>query len=94
MIFQKTLIFFSYWEESRVDPGSIVRNDIATESFWRQTDTEAVAESQSNQMAESTYRFRAFPFVGEMPAIERRCKAPLPLSGRLCPRMDRVCNNL
>jgi hypothetical protein len=29
-----------------------------------------------------------------MPAIERRCKAPLPLSGRLCPRMDRVCNNL
>ncbi|KAI1714250.1 UV-stimulated scaffold protein A [Ditylenchus destructor] len=74
-----------YWGQD-VEPAQLARTQLDAHPFWAAPpDIEC---NKPNEMEASYYNTRVITYVGEMPKIERECRAHMP-SGKLCPRRDR-----
>ncbi|CAK5103186.1 unnamed protein product [Meloidogyne enterolobii] len=80
-----------YWGEDsgRINPETQrVNNQVADDCWWRKHSEDDNCNNEARDNCdEKSYVPRQITFVGELPILQKMCRAPLP-SGKLCPRME------
>nr|CAD2166795.1 unnamed protein product [Meloidogyne enterolobii] len=78
-----------YWGEERINPETQrINNQVADDCWWRKHSEDDNCNNEARDNCdEKSYVPRQITFVGELPILQKMCRAPLP-SGKLCPRME------